>query len=75
MDQRCSNCLYSDIDVNAEPCACCSRYLGTNCPSYWMPEIEDIKDDSEILRAILKNQMYIRLEIGSLRDKLNELKE
>lgn len=74
--KRCGNCMYGDLASDAEPCKDCSRYFANSSNKlYWMPEIEKIEDPFERMGAILKNQTYIMLEIGHLREELNKFKE
>lgn len=73
MEQRCTNCRYLDLDVDAIPCKDCShgRYNGKT--TFWQPATEYISDPFERLGALLTTQTYLLLEIGRLREEINKL--
>lgn len=74
VEQRCDNCRYFKLDVDALPCVDCSKQHVAE-HSYWAPDIDIITDPFERLGALLENQTYLLLEIGRLREEVNNLYE
>lgn len=75
MKKECATCRYVDFDTDALPCQDCDNCSNVSKTSYWAPKDEDISDPIERIRLCLECQTYILLEIGRLRNQLNELIE
>lgn len=73
--ERCDNCLYYELDIDALPCADCCKQHTFSHYSYWAPEIDKITDPFKRLGELLKSQTYLLLEIGRLKEELNSLVE
>ena len=73
MDKKCENCLFSELDIDTEPCASCSRTRYDNKDLKWCNSIEYMAGGYEMQSAILKTQMYILRELGNLKSILDKL--
>lgn len=75
MDHLCVNCAFVDLENDDFPCIDCSHCSSINKTDHWIAEPEAIINSKEMMRAILKTQLYAMTEIGRLRKELNRLKE
>ena len=72
MEYRCGNCAFVDLKNDDFPCRDCSHCSSLNKTDHWIAEPENIINSKEIMRAILKTQLYTMAEIGRLRKELKE---
>ena len=75
MERGCSNCRYYELNIDQHPCVDCTKQHFNKDHSHWAPVIDDITDPFERLGAILENQSLLLLEIGRLRNDLDNLRE
>lgn len=72
MKHRCGYCAFVDLENDDFPCRDCHQCSSLNKNDHWVPNPEDIIDSKEMMRAILKTQLYTMAEIGRLRKELKE---
>lgn len=74
MEQRCETCRYFELDPSTLPCSECNGCKNANMYVLWRKDIDEVENNSELLRAIFEMQMYMFREIERIRIKLEKEK-